>query len=187
MQGPPSTLHLNTPPSPIKTWGPVIQWKVIQFSYWINYFIPSCGIKFILFWSAFCVYKSFKFICFRCCGNCVVNWIPKCLSWFQSHDKEPEHLRVGVRTETGGEGINIPHSSTGSYDLREILSLWQVNQELRNQAANEKFPLKWSAHSWLCGLLCRNLHIAYPEALLASFPILLGLLHLPSEVCIFLH
>lgn len=113
----PSSLHLSTlppPPAHVKAWGPVICLKRMQFPYWTNYFVPSCGFKFILFWSAFCVYKSFKFICFRCCGNCVVNWIPKCLSWFQSHDKELEHLRVGVRTQAGEEGINIPHSSTDS-------------------------------------------------------------------------
>jgi hypothetical protein len=63
---------------------PLIREKRIQFSYCTIHFIPSCGIKFIHFWSVVCAYKSFKFICFRCCGNCVGNWIPKCLFDFKA-------------------------------------------------------------------------------------------------------
>ena len=94
-----SSLSLRARWDHIKTWKPLVGEKGIQFSYCTIHFIPSCGIKFIPFWSVVCVYKSFKLICFRCCGNSVANWIPKCLSRFHTHDKEPEHLLVGVRTE----------------------------------------------------------------------------------------
>lgn len=96
---PPSSLSLSACWDHVKTWRPLTGERIIQFSYCTIHFIPSCWIKFIPFWSVVCAYKSFKFVCFRCCGNCVANWIPKCLPRFQSHDKEPEHLTVGVRTE----------------------------------------------------------------------------------------
>lgn len=88
----------------LRPWGLSSGREKIQFSYCTMHFIPSCCIKFIPIWSGVCEYKSFKFICFCCCGNCLTNWIPKCLSLFQSYDKGHTFLAAGVWNGGGGGG-----------------------------------------------------------------------------------
>ena len=141
----------------IKTWNPLMGERGIQFSYCTIHFIPSCRIKFIPFWSVVCVYKSFKLICFRCCGNRVANWIPKCLSRFHTHDKEPEHPLVGVRTEAERWWEQNENDAVTNCLLHpRTMPLWCAKQRRRRP------PLKGMVHEWLPGLICRSPCIFWP-------------------------